>query len=248
MSIQEIVDDLDLAAYGLAPVPEMRPYVALNMISTSDGRAAIGGRTAAIGNRADRALFHGLRSFVDAVMVGAGTVRDERYGRMVRDAAARERRRRRGLSAEPLACVVSGRLALSGDLPLLAESEARVVVLTASERELDRAAARVEYVRAGHDAVVDLPAALAELRTRFSVRTLLCEGGPHLNGALLQAGLVDELFLSIAPKLASGGEPLTIVTGPELSPPVELELGQCRGNEWDAAPKHHLVTAVRTPE
>ena len=70
---------------------------------------------------------------------------------------------------------------------------------------------------------------MAELRERFGVRTLLCEGGPHLNAQLLAAGLVDELFLSLAPKLAggdpaAGGEALRILAGTELSPPVELEL------------------------
>ena len=75
--------------------------------------------------------------------------------------------------------------------------------------------------------MLDLPAALAELHDRLGIRTLLCEGGPHLNARLLAAGLVDELFLSLAPKLAGGdatGESLRIVCGPGLDPPVELEL------------------------
>ena len=59
------------------------------------------------------------------------------------------------------------------------------------------------------------------------MRTLLCEGGPHLNGQLFAAGLVDELFLSLAPKLGGGGltgESPRILAGPELEPPLELEL------------------------
>lgn len=223
-SLAEMIDGLELSRDADLAGASPRPYVALNMISTADGRAAIGGRTATIGNRADRELFHGLRGVVDAVMAGAGTVRDERYGRMVRDAARRERRNRRGLAAEPLACVVSGRLALSPDLPLLAAPEARVAIVTASAGRVEGARADIEYVRCGRDGIVNLTEALAELGRRFSVRTLLCEGGPHLNADLLQAGLVDELFLSLAPKLASGTEALTIVTGPEVSPPVELEL------------------------
>ena len=88
--------------------------------------------------------------------------------------------------------------------------------------------ARLDYVRARRDGLLDLPAALAELRERFAVRTLLCEGGPHLNAQLLAAGLVDELFLSLAPKLAGGedatGEALRILAGAEFEPPLELEL------------------------
>jgi riboflavin biosynthesis pyrimidine reductase len=82
-------------------------------------------------------------------------------------------------------------------------------------------------VRAARAGVLDLGQALAELRERFEVRTLLCEGGPHLNSHLLAAGLVDELCLTLSPKLAgdpAGGEALRIVAGPALDTPVELEL------------------------
>src|SRR5207253_2958982 len=166
---------------------------------------------------ADRELFHGLRGAVDGVMVGAGTVRVERYGRLIADAATRRRRGKRGLSEEPLACIVSGSLELPADIPLLASPEARVAIITSSQATMPDAAAQVEYIRAVRDGALDLAAAMAELRERFSVRTLLCEGGPHLNAYLLAAGLVDELFLSLAPKLAgsdpAGGESLRIVAG-----------------------------------
>src|SRR5205085_2515837 len=69
-----------------------RPYLALNMVATADGRVTVGGRSGPIGNEADRALFHELRAQVDAVMAGAGTVRTERYGRIVRDPDRRARR------------------------------------------------------------------------------------------------------------------------------------------------------------
>ncbi len=92
---------------------EGRPRVFLNMASTADGRATLNGRSGPIGNRADQELFHALRSAVDAVLVGAGTARAERYRRLVRDAAQRQLRQERGLAEEPLACIVSASLALS---------------------------------------------------------------------------------------------------------------------------------------
>jgi riboflavin biosynthesis pyrimidine reductase len=227
-SVVEFVDGLGLwQSTGVAPE---RPRVLLNMISTADGRASLGGRSGPLSGEADRELFHGLRAAVDAVLVGAGTVRTERYGRLVADASRRELRRRRGLGEEPLACIVSGRLALDADIPLLQDPHARVAVLTASAAglSLPTAAAHVDYVRTARAGVLDLPAALAELSERFAVRTLLCEGGPHLAGQLLAAELVDELFLSVSPKLAggepAGGEALRILAGAELEPPVELEL------------------------
>jgi riboflavin-specific deaminase-like protein len=223
-SAADVAEDLAALGRERAQAAE-RPYLALNMVSTADGRVTVGGRSGALSSRADRELFHALRGVVDAVLVGAGTARAERYGRMVRDARGRARRRRRGLAIEPLACIVSASLQLPPDLPLLRESAARVVVLTSSPGRVAGAAAQVEYLRTAAHGRVDLAAGLRELHDGYGVRTLLCEGGPHLNAQLLGAGLVDELFLSLAPKLAGGdrGEP-RIVIGAELAPPVALEL------------------------
>jgi riboflavin-specific deaminase-like protein len=225
-SAQEIIEALDLGAR--ASDSTRRPYVILNMTSTVDGRASIGGRSGPIGNGADRALFHALRASVDAVMVGAGTVRVERYRRIIAQESTRRLRLERGLSAEPLACIVSGRLSLPPDIPLLQEPQSRVVIVTPSAASLPATAAQVEYVRTAREGRLDLPAALAELSERFAVRTLLCEGGPHLNSELLLAGSVHELFLSLSPKLAGGeeatGEALRILAGAEFEEPVDLEL------------------------
>jgi riboflavin-specific deaminase-like protein len=230
---QRFVDGLELESATAGA--DGRPLVLLNMASTVDGRASIGGRSGAIGNRADRVLFHALRGAVDAVMVGAGTVRAERYGRMIRDEERRRRRTERGLPAEPLASIVSASLELPADLPLLSEPAAHVVILTPSEGSVGEVAAHVEYVRAGRGSVCSLATALAELHARFSVRTLLCEGGPRLNHDLLRAGLVDELFLSLAPMLAGGDDPerrtLRILAGDELSEPVQLELASALESE-----------------
>jgi riboflavin-specific deaminase-like protein len=225
--VERLVEELGLSERATAG-PESRPYLILNMISTADGRATLGGRSGAIGNEADKQLFHGLRTAVDAVMAGAGTVRVERYGRLVRDEHRREIRREHGLAEEPLACIVSGRLALSSEIPLLADPRARVAILTTSAASLAKdCRASIDYVRSARDGTLDLSGAMHELHERFGVRTLLCEGGPHLNAQLMSEGLVDELFLSLSPKLAGGdamSEALRILSGPELDPPVTLEL------------------------
>jgi riboflavin-specific deaminase-like protein len=222
----QIVDGFDL--HGRAEAVSGRPYVMLNMATTLDGRATIDGRSGPIGNRADRELFHALRASVDAVMAGAGTMRVERYGRIIPNQATRERRRARGLDDEPLACVVSARLSLPDDLPLLNEPAARVVIVTPSAASLSGVSAQLDYVRAASDGLLDLRAAMRELTERFGVRTLLCEGGPHLNAALLEAELVDELFLSLAPKLTGGedltGEALRMIAGATFEQPLQLEL------------------------
>lgn len=142
-----------------------RPYVAMNFAATVDGRAAIGGVSGPIGSTADTSMLAGLRTRFDAVMIGAGTMRAERY---------------------------------SG---------------------LDR---RLVVVESGPEGRIDLPALLRSLREE-GVRALLCEGGPTLHGALQAAGLVDELFLTIAPKLSGGGAPPRILEG-ELDDVIPLAL------------------------
>jgi riboflavin biosynthesis pyrimidine reductase len=193
---------------------------ALNMIETVDGRVAIGGRSGPLGSSADHTLFHALRARAGAVMAGAGTVRAERYGPIIADPAERERRRREG--SEPLAVIVSRSLEIDPSVPLLADPGAPVVVLTPSAGELAGCAARIEYVRAS-----SLRAGLAELRARWGVGTILCEGGPHLNGALAAESLIDELFLSVAPLLAGdipGGGGLVLGGAPPQPLPLELAM------------------------
>jgi len=221
-----------VAALGMWEPPSgaqegVRPRVLLNMVSSADGRATLDGRSAPLSGPADREIFHALRAPIDAVLVGAGTVRAERYRRIIRDDPERRLRRERGLAEEPLACIASGSLALEPDIPLLSDPTSRVVILTASDGELAPAAAEVRYIRARRDGHLDLSAALEELHRSFGVRRLLCEGGPHLAADLFAAGLVDELFLSLSPKLAGelpGGGGMRILAGVALDPPVELQL------------------------
>jgi riboflavin biosynthesis pyrimidine reductase len=143
---------------------------------------------------ADRELFHHLRTQADGILVGAGTVRVERYGRVTKTTELQAKREREGVRGDAIAVIVSR----SGDLPedLAVLAEARII------------------------------ADLAELRAlrNEGVRSLLCEGGPHLNSTLFSLGLVDELFLTVAPVVAGPGESLTIVEGIALPETVELEL------------------------
>jgi len=192
---ERLFDDVDFAA--LAPAD--RPYVAVNMVTSADGRATLDGRTAKLGNEADKAVFHALRTAVDAVMVGTGTLRAERYGRMVRDERRREIRRARGLEPEPLAIVCSRSGDFPEDVPLFTDPGARVMT------------------HVGGSPLEALRRAQAE----HGVRSVLCEGGPTLNAAMLAEGAFDELFLTVAPILAGGPDPLTILRDGD---PVPLEL------------------------
>ena len=197
-----------------------RPYVVLNFATTLDGRAAIGGRSGPIGSALDTELLQRLRTRVDAVMIGAGTMRAERYCRMVSDPLLRAQRERVGLAHDPLAVIVSGRLDLPWDAPLFTGGGGRVLIFTASEAEPPQTETPVRLVR--HSERVDLAAALRHLREERGIRALLCEGGPGTHAQLQREGLADELFLTVAPKLAGGLEP-HIIEG-ELPGVIEMEL------------------------
>jgi riboflavin biosynthesis pyrimidine reductase len=192
----------DLAAALQPAAPAGRPFLAVNMIATADGRATIAGRTGPIANRADYELFHALRTRVDAVMVGAETVRVESYGRM-----------------DPLAVLVTRTARVPADVGLLKAPDNRVLVLTPSpDATLPPCEAQVSYLRA------PLEDGVRRLRDEHGVELVLCEGGPQLLGDLLRARLVDELHLVIATKLAGGPGPVTILTGAPLDPPVDLRV------------------------
>ena len=228
--------------FGDRARPE-RPYLALNMVSSLDGKATLDWRTKGLSTELDRQLFHHLRTQADAVMVGAGTLRIERYGRMAKSDELRDKREAEGLASDPLAVVVSARLDLPADLPLLNEPEQRVVIATGSDAELPDLGPQVEYARVGDD----LPLLMARLREDHGIRSILCEGGPTLNSHLLAAGLVDELFLTLNPKLIGGAAALTIVAGRELVDPAELELASVAEGDGDLFTRWRVVQKALHP-
>jgi riboflavin-specific deaminase-like protein len=185
-------------------------------VASADGHAAYRGRSRWLSDDADRELFHGLREQVDAVMAGTGTLRAERYGRMVRDPERRRRRAAAGLNPEPLAVLMSRSGDVPTDIPLFSDPGSRVVVFMPGELDTSSLTAHVDVVRLDPGELT-LTTMMRRLRSAYDVRSLLCEGGPTLFGALLGEGLVDELFLSLAPKLTGGGTAPAITAGPELA-------------------------------
>lgn len=203
------VDPADV--YGDPPEGEGRPGLRVNMIASADGAVTVDGRSGGLGGAGDRAVFHALRARADVVLVGAGTVRAERYGPPRGD-------------RPPRIAVVTRSCDLDWDAPLFAEPTTRPLVVTvagAPPDRLARAGEVADVVVAGAEDV-DLPRALRLLGDR-GARAVLCEGGPSLNGRLAAAGLVDELCLTVAPLLA-GGDARRIVAGPALSPPPAMAL------------------------
>ena len=210
------IDALDL----VAAAHEDRPYTVTNFALTVDGMATIDGRSGPIGTETDTAMLVGLRTRVDALMIGAGTMRTERYGRVVGDPQKRARRERRGLPHDPLMVLVSKRMDLPWDAGLFTDGGGRVLVFTASEDDPPETATPVKVVR--HEGTVDLTEAMRYLRRERGIRALLSEGGPHLHAQLIEADLVDELFVTTAAKLGGGAGPGLAEGLPEAVREMEL--------------------------
>ncbi len=193
---------------------EDRPYLALNMVASVDGRATLDGSAVGIGSGLDKRLMRELRAEADVVLHGAGTVRaDPLSARVPPDLV--EQRLTRGLSAQPVGAIISR----SGNLPHehpYYESPTLIYVTAVDGRQLPGGPlVEVCYVSSVEHAVRDL--------ARRGARRVLCEGGPTLNASLFEAGLVDDIFLTIAPKLLGGRDPLTIVQGGRFGT-IALEL------------------------
>ena len=207
----ELLHDLGLPARAHAD----RPWLVTNFATTVDGRAALDGRSGAIGDDGDMEIFRRLRTQVDALLVGTRTLAIEGYGPAVKRPELRAQREELGLAPVPLLATVSRSGELPLEIPLFADPDARVVVFTTAAAPAPDCAAQVELVRLD-PAELTLTTALRRLRADHGVRALLCEGGPTLMGALLAEQLVDELFLTLAPQLAGGGTAPTLAMGPGL--------------------------------
>ena len=179
-----------------ATAPEGRPWVSGIMVSSLDGRATLEGTSRKLGGPQDLEMLRALRRRADALIVGPGTVAAEGYG--------------------PLPCpavLVSRSFELPWAAGLFAAPGQRVLLYTRADGSVPDLPADVEIVPQD-----DLRAVLADLRTR-GIERLLCEGGPTINRALLDAGLLDELFLTLSPVVSGEGPPI-VADGP--SAPLTL--------------------------
>jgi riboflavin biosynthesis pyrimidine reductase len=203
-----------------------RERVVADMVATADGRAAVVGRSVALGHPEDRALLRELRAAADAILVGTGTLAAERYAALLDD-EARERRVAAGRPAHPLVVTTSRRLRLPVEAaPIFAEPGVPIVAFGeadgdgAPEPSWAGVAADLEVVRL--PAPLSLAAVLATLRAR-GVKGVLCEGGPSLLRRLVAEDLLDDLCLTVAPLLAAGGAP-SILEGDVLPATPRLTL------------------------
>lgn len=203
--------------HGYRPAPD---GLRANMIFSADGAAAFAGRAGPLSCPADFQLLLALRAYADVVLVGAGTARAENYGPVRLRPEHREQRRELGLGEQPPPIAV---VSQSGRLPEGMFASPTAPILVTSERGArESRETRCEVLAAGEDAV-DIGAAVRQLRQQGMTK-VLCEGGPTLLDELVAADLVDELCVTMAPRLA-GCQPVGSGTPARLPSPISLRLG-----------------------
>ncbi len=207
-------DDVDVYEAYRAP---SRRWLRINMVSAVDGHVTdADGVSGSLGGDGDGEAFRAMRHHADGILVGAGTVRSEGYGRMTLLDRFRAQREADGHDGPAPVVVVSASLDLDPNSRLFATSEAAPIIVTTRDApqraRMDLRAAGAVIVTAGAGRV-DLPRSVRMLREDLGLEHLLCEGGPGLNGQLVGHGLVDELCVTVAPVLAGGQDPRRVVTG-----------------------------------
>lgn len=210
--VPEIVEDVDVEAIYASdarPRPANRPWVCCVFVASADGAAELDGTSGGLGNDDDKRVFRVLRSLADIILVGAGTVRAESYGPPRLPEPLRARRVERGQTPLPRLAIVSGSLGLDLDAPLFTATDPPPVVVTTAAASTARRAEiadRADLLLAGQGDAVDPEATVAALGD-LGADLVVCEGGPHLAGQLLEADLVDEWCLTLAPTLVGGAGP-----------------------------------------
>lgn len=175
--------------------PADRAFVRLNMVASADGGSALEGLSGALGNRSDHAVFAALRERADAVLVGMSTAVSEQY--------------RAPTTSDLQILVIAHDADISGDPELFASGRATLVL----PEDAGPAPAGVPCLRAGTAGRVDL----RRIGALLAGRVVMMEGGPRLAGLMVSLGLVDELFLTVAPRVIAGGS-ARVVHGLDADP------------------------------
>lgn len=188
-------DDGLIELYPRNPSPTVR----VNFIASADGAVTVDGLSGGLHGPGDKEIFDSLRTVCDALIVASGTVRAENYDALRLTPTARAWRVAHGLPEFPLMVIVSRSLDLDPDQLVFSDAPIRPIVLSTGGADPAHLAGVADVV-----AVSDLRTGIAALHDRGATQ-LLCEGGPHLLGSMIEEDLVTELCLTVSPLLVGGG-------------------------------------------
>jgi riboflavin-specific deaminase-like protein len=193
------------------------PFVFSNFAMTADGKIAFAnGKFTPFGSKRDLEHLYELRATADAVMCGVRTI--EVTGTILGNGGEKFRKHRlkRGLAEFPLRVIVSGSGSINPAAKIFEKRFSPIIVLTTariSKPNLKNLRAAADEIKICGKTEINFPAALRWLRKKWNVRRLLCEGGGELHSTLIQADLLDELHLTICPKIFGGRNAPTIADG-----------------------------------
>jgi 2,5-diamino-6-(ribosylamino)-4(3H)-pyrimidinone 5'-phosphate reductase len=193
------------------------PFVSVNVAITADGKLAPDTRHfVPFSSKRDRELMMELRSEADAVMSGATTVADGEVELGPGGKPYRQKRVERGLREFNLRVIVSGAARITPRAHIFKTRFSPIVVLATEAapvgrlQQLSKVADDI-FVSKGQK--LDVVAALEWLRAKWSVKRLLCEGGGEVNGAMFQAGVVNEIYVTLCPVIFGGRSAPTLADG-----------------------------------
>jgi riboflavin-specific deaminase-like protein len=193
------------------------PFVLVNMAMTADGKITTENRAVtSFGSPRDREHMLELRATADAVMAGARTVDSASTAMGPGPATFRRQRLKRGLAEYNLRIIVSRSGSVDPRAEIFKHHFSPIIILTtrrAKASRLKRLRTLADEIKICGRREINFRAALRWLRKKWGVRRLLCEGGGELNDALIHAGLVNELHLTICPKIFGGRCAPTIADG-----------------------------------
>lgn len=196
-------------------MPPDRPHVSINVAMSADGKISTRRREKfPLGSREDRLLMDVLRARNDAVIVGSTTVRLDGWAIRVRDKSVREKRIDKGLPPHPLNIVLSNRLDLSVDCQFFTHRATQKLIVTSRQAPESRVRRFEEYgeVWVAPARQIRPAAVLGELHRR-GLKSILLEGGGELNFSFFEERLVDEIYITITPRILGGREAPTPVDG-----------------------------------
>ena len=199
------------------------PLLRANFISSLDGAATENGRSGGLGNADDKLVFDTLRLLADVIVVGAGTVRVEGYTGVQLPPEDAEWRVQHGLAEQPPVAVVSAALDFDPSHPFFTDSVTRPILIvpaSASAERRERLSQVADVLVCGAESL-DAPEMIAQLAAR-GLTQVLCEGGPHLFGSLITVDCVDELCLTLSPKLEGGPAGRIARGGPQTTRDMQL--------------------------
>ena len=205
----------------MSPKPKAQspklPFVFVNMAMTADGKIATANRAVhSFGSAQDLAHLYELRATADAVMCGARTVEISQSILGTGGEKFRRQRLKNGLTEYNLRVIVSGSGSIDPTAEIFKQRFSPIIVLTterASAKKLKVLRELADEVKVLGETEINFHSALSWLRTKWNVKRLLCEGGGELNDALFRAGLMDEIHLTICPKIFGGRTAPTLAEG-----------------------------------